>query len=205
MKYSACVSLLTGPLTGHWYRVVDWAYINSPLATAHTLVASSRFNAGTQLKPAQRYACLYFADDNATALLEAGALMGKFAPGKRVPAPKSIAIPVVNVTLQHVADLSDVAAQKTLSTNAQELTGDWEGYTHRNHLTNVQQPTGRAPTQLLGLSMKHQAKVEAFMSVSARDATHKTLIVFPQNLRRGSSLSFHDTSTGKTVVIKGGP
>jgi hypothetical protein len=97
------------------------------------------------------------------------------------------------VTLSQVADLTDPAAQTQLQTTAQELTGDWDGYQVRGPATPVSLPAGQAPTQELGHAL-FQANVEGFRSISAKVPCNRTLMVFPQRLRPGSSLVFRDQS-----------
>jgi hypothetical protein len=77
------------------------------------------------------------------------------------------------------------------------LTGDWQGYHVRTGSTPVSAPTGIAPTQLLGLALQ-KTGVEGFRALSAKVPYHRNLIVFTDNLKAGSSLSFSD-ATGKIV------
>ncbi len=52
-------------------------------------------------------------------------------------------------------------------------------------------PIGPAPTRRPGEALKQDARgIEGFIPLSARLPCHLSLMVFPQNLRRGSSLQF---------------
>jgi hypothetical protein len=107
----------------------------------------------------------------------------------------------VQVTLQHVADLSDVAEQLKIGTSAQELTGDWRGYLERSAGTPVSGPTGPAPTQDLGQALYNMPGLEGFRTISSRMPTHRTLIVFPNKLRQGSRIVFTHPATRQTHTI----
>jgi hypothetical protein len=100
-----------------------------------------------------------------------------------------------------VADLTLVAEQLKLLTSAQELTGDWYGNLQRSSQASVSQPTGLAPTQLLGQALHRQPGIEGFRAISAKQPTHMNLAVFPDKLSPGSSIVFHHQATGKTFTI----
>jgi hypothetical protein len=193
VNLAACSTLPCTPENGVWFRVIQIAYLGTALSSAHTKKASSRFNPGDVLDPLLQYAALYFADDPMTAQFEVGALLGNMTPGGYVPHPNMSSVTLnVRVILSAVADLTDVtAAQIPLETTAQELTGDWKGYETRSPLTPVSGPKGWAPTHRLGMAL-FGTNIEGFRSVSARVPYQRTLTVFPDNLRRGSSLSFSD-------------
>lgn len=131
-------------------------------------------------------------------LYECGALFGvPWHAGGSVPNPHP-ALAVLNVTvdLSQVCDLSDSSpggSQDQLATNAQELTGDWDGWHARSVLapTNVGGPTSIAPTQELGEEL-YRRRVEGFFAVSAKIPTNRNLAVFPKNLQPGSFIEFRD-------------
>ena len=149
------------------------------------------------MPPRQRFPTLYLAESPSVALFEIKAVLGSpFLPGMSVPHPRKAGhvMLTVKVVLQDVADLTDVSsAQVPLGTSAQELTGDWFGYQWRNPMTSIAAPTGIAPTQELGLALARTG-VEGFRSISSPVPDHKTLIVFPENLKSGSSLIVKDSS-----------
>ena len=202
MNLAACVGLPRTPENRVWYRATRIGYLPSALSSSHTAVTRSRFNAGPLLLPAARFESLYFASDHTTALFEFGAMVGAPIPGGSVSNP-AMSVVVLNVTvvLRDVADLTDIAAQTSLATNAQELTGDWNGYQLRTGYTPVKNPIGVAPTQELGDAL-FRAGVEGFRSISARIPYNRILIVFPTNLRLGSSVVFAD-GTGTVDRING--
>jgi hypothetical protein len=103
------------------------------------------------------------------------------------------------VLLNRVCDLTDVTqAQLPLQTTAQELTGDWEGYQVRGPLTPVRGPTGVAPTQHLGEAL-FRTGMEGFRSISAKVPHVRTLMVFPQNMGLGTSLTYLDPRTNSVI------
>jgi hypothetical protein len=202
VNLGACVGLPRIPETGVWYRATRVGYLPSALSSAHTASVRSRFNAGPLLPQAAQYQALYFASDHLTALFEFGAMVGTPAPGGAVSNP-ALAPVILNATvvLREVADLAAVSVQNSLATTAQELTGDWNGYQMRSAMTPVTSPVGIAPTQALGEAL-FQSGIEGFRSVSARIPYNRILVVFPTNLRRGSSVVFDDRS-GTTHRIEG--
>lgn len=151
------------------------------------------------LAQASQFEILHFAGDPLTAAFEIGALLGNYVPGGWIPHP-SVTLTVLNVQiiLHTVADLTAVAsAQAPLGITAEELTGDWDGYMSRNPRTPVTEPTGIAPTQELGAAL-FRTGIEGFRSVSAKVPFARTLMVFPENLQPGSSLTYRD-DTGAVV------
>ena len=183
---------------GVWYRAISLHHLGTALSAAHTKGATSRFSAGPLLSPARQFEILYFASDHQTALFECGALLGTpHLPGRVMPNPAiNVGILNVNVRLQMICDLTDhPLAQAVLETTAQELTGDWDGYQQRNAMTLVTNPVGHAPTQELGEALFRRG-VEGSRSLSARLPYNRTLVVFPEKLRRGSHVIFsYGTST----------
>ena len=95
-------------------------------------------------------------------------------------------------------DETDVAnAQVPLDLTAQELTGDWRGYQTRGPHRPIPLPVGQAPTQELGRHI-FLSGIEGFLSPSAKIATNQNLVIFPENLRPGSRLTYAD-SNGRIV------
>ena len=200
MNLANVARLATAPVSGVWYRAVTLPYLASALATAHTRTVRSRFNAGPLLPAKDRFRSSYLAGTPAVALYECGAMFGvPWRPGGSVPNPH-LAMAVLNVIvkLNVVCDLADHSPhgpQALLATNAQELTGDWDGWHARSVLapTAVSGPTGIAPTQHLGKAL-HKIGVEGFISISARVPTERNLVVLPDNLQPGSSVVFKNQS-----------
>jgi hypothetical protein len=197
VNLTACAGLPRTVENGVWYRATRIGFLPGALNSAHTAATTSRFNAGPLHPVPQQFESIYFASDHVTALFEFGAMAGTTAPGGGVSNPAlSTAIVNVSVTLREVVDLTDVAVQASLATTAQELTGDWNGYQLRSNYTPVKNPIGVAPTQELG-EVLFRAGVEGIRSISARIPYNRILVVFPLNLRLGSSLVFsgdHGTS-----------
>jgi RES domain-containing protein len=196
--FSASVSgLVSQNETGVWYRALQAHFLPTALATSHTTTIPSRFSDASPASPG--FEILYLAENHLVALLEVQALLGSpTTPGGVVPHPRSTwAVLNVNVKLQHVVDLSDLAAQTTLDITAQELTGDWLGYRLRNSGTTVAGPTGTAPTQDLGAVLQGIPDLEGFKSLSSRAPYHQILAIFPQKLQSGSEVSWLNPQAGK--------
>lgn len=173
-----------------WYRAIPTQHLSTALQTSHTAATPSRFNEGAGL-----FEVLYLTEDHVTALFEVRAMLGS-------PQGISMASPLQSwtlinsaVQLQQVADLTRVAQQQLIDTNAQELTGDWKGYGQRSRLTSVNQPFGvPAPTQELGEALFSTPGIEAFRTVSAVVPTKRVLGIFPAKLLPGSSAVFRDNN-----------
>ena len=88
--------------------------------------------------------------------------------------------------MKSVVDLTVTSQQTLLETSVQELTGNWDTYA-----------PGEAPTQRLGSALFGTKNIEGFLAISAKVPRCKTLIVFPQKLRKGSELVFQDLITRK--------
>ena len=192
MNLSACRALPPRRVSGTWYRTIPLGYIVTPLNVDHSKSTPSRFNPGSVLPEADQFSLLYMAQDLTTADFEAGAMVGAaYRPGRSFPNPHLTMVMLnVQVDLQSVVDLSSEPILRSISTTAQEMTGDWIGYQDRMFGgTNVKGSSGLAPTQELGWEMK-KLGFEGFLAISAKISTNQNLIVFPENLRRGSSVEF---------------
>src|SRR5205807_7899218 len=133
------------------------------------------------------------AGDPVTALFEFEAVFGD--PTSPIPNPRiSATILNVQVVLHAIYDLTHVAhAQVPLDLTAQELTGDWRGYQTRGPHRPIALPVGQAPTQELGRHI-FLSGIEGFLSPSAKIATNQNLVIFPENLRPGSRLTYADSN-----------
>jgi RES domain-containing protein len=202
MNLAQCKNLPLRPLTGTWYRAIQPQHYLTSLQTKHTRSLPSRFSGGSAGLP--WYEILYLAENQLVALQEVQALFGSPVPGKITPAPKQprVVFPV-DVVLQDIVDLANPSEQKRLSVSVQELTGDWEGYRQRHSGTPVTGPTGFAPTQILGRELFQASAVEGFHAVSAKATCFRNLVIFPEKLQRGSSVTFTDIASGSHHVIKG--
>lgn len=199
MKLAACPKLPLSALTGVWYRCIPPSFWKSSLQTRQTTKVRSRFNAGPLANP--KFEILYLCENPALALEEVEAQFYTRA-GQIVANPaQSWLVMNVQVQLQSVADLTNVAAQQILNTNPQELTGDWLGYQTRNRNSSVPDPVGIAPTQELGQRLFGVPGTEAFQTVSAKRSDHRSLVVFPQKLLAGSSLRFVNPISNKVHTI----
>jgi hypothetical protein len=145
------------------------------------------------LAPADQFEILYLAGDPVTALFEFQAIFGD--PSSAIPNPRiSATVLNVRVVLHAIYDLTHVAqAQVPLDVTAQELTGDWRGYQTRRPHRPIPLPVGQAPTQELGMHI-FRSGIEGFLAPSAKIPTNQNLVIFPQNLRSGSRVTYADSN-----------
>lgn len=199
MNVSGCAKLSLSPLTGVWYRCIPPKFWKSSLQTRQTTKVHSRFNAGPLANP--KFEILYLCENPALALEEVEAQFYSRA-GQIIANPaQSWLVMNVRVELKSVADIANEAPQHMLGTNAQELTGDWQGYQIRRAHSSVSAPLGVAPTQQLGQALFAGPGLEGFQTVSAKRSDHRSLVVFPQKLLPGSSLRFINPITNKVHSI----
>ena len=201
----ANVPLLSlAPHTGTWYRAADPRFLSSAIATAHSTTGSSRYSPSTPAHPG--FEILYLAENHLVALFEARAIFGSpLVPGGVVAHPAvSLVTLAIQVQLASVVDLSNPTQAALIGTNAQELTGDWRGYQHRSPATSVTGPVGKAPTQEFGEQLFARCPgAQGILSISARLAYCRTLVVFPQRLRKGLDYvryTFTDSSGVAQIV-----
>jgi hypothetical protein len=181
MRLSACRRLRLRPLTGTWYRALRLKYWETRLSTDHSRASKSRFSAATPANPL--YRILYLGENHQVVIFEVGALLGD--PHSPVANPKgSWAILSLQITLDHVADLSDESQQRLINTNHQELTGDWAD------------AAGVAPTQKLGAALHAVPGLEGFLYTSSR-SRGRNLVIFPSKLGYRSSIVFHNEISGE--------
>lgn len=190
------------PESGTWYRALPTHFLPTALSARHTATVPSRFSDMSPASPG--FEILYLAENHFAALLEVQALLGSATtPGGLVPSPHSTWTTLnVNVSLQHIADLTNLVSQDLLDVTAQELTGDWRGYRLRGPGTTVKGPIGSAPTQDLGAALFAVPKLEAFKTLSSKAPYHQMLAIFPQKLRRRSRVSWFNPLTGKEETIR---
>ena len=172
-----------------WFRAIQPRYSLTALNSAHTTGARSRFSGGPLLPSSAQFQILYFAEDHQTALFEFGAMVGSpHIPGRAIPNPGVPALVLnVQIRLQQVFDLTQVrSAQVPLQTT--------DRYQSRSPMTSVTAPIGLAEIQTLGEAL-FQTGIEGFRSLSAKIPYARTLMVFPTNLGRGSSIVYVDSGT----------
>lgn len=191
MNLGAVNGLPTRPVAAVWYRAVDPKYLPTALNYSHTRLFASRYYERPQ--SSQQFDLVYLAENQLVALLEVEGLFGSPAiPGGLVPNPSRSWLTInAQVQLSAVADLTDVSGSHVpLSTTAQELTGDWKGYTQRNATTGVSTPVGTAPTQELGAALFHSGVFEGFVTISAKMPYQRVLGVFPGRVSRGNYVRY---------------
>ena len=191
MNLDQVATLPSRPIANTWYRFIQTAFFKSPLNYLYTKENWTRYSAG--LVQAEPFSVVYLGDHPDVAALEVGAVFGDpLRPGGTIADPARSWVSLnVSVQLQSVVDLTDVSGvQKPLGTTAQELTGDWQGYTRRNMHTSVREPVGTAPTQELGAALFACKKFEGFIAISAKLATNRVLGVFPERMRNDSFLKY---------------
>ncbi|HJS09010.1 MAG TPA: RES domain-containing protein [Pirellulales bacterium] len=199
MKAAAAGKLAVQPLTGTWFRAIPPDKWRWSLSSAHTRDVVSRFSPGASAR--RRFEILYLCENPTVALFEVGAqaeLRGMIVPNVKT----SHLIVNAEVRLQAIVDLCDPAAQRLLGTSAQELTGDWHGYQTRSSRSSISEPTGQAPTQLLGEALFKTSGVEGFRTYSAKMPQHANLVVFPTKLHPASQLVYFNPISNQSHVVK---
>jgi RES domain-containing protein len=197
------VSLLkVKPHAGVGWRAVPPLYAGSALATTYSATVSSRFSPATVAHPG--FEILYLAETRMVAEFEVRALLGSpMTPGGIVvnPAAMCVVFPM-QFQVSAIADLSDPSEASAVGTNAQELTGDWQGYRFRGPHTSVTGPTGKAPTQDLGEQLfALRPDVKGLISLSARVPYHRILAIFPQRLIAGTDFVQYNSPGGAPIRI----
>lgn len=201
MRLSGCHRLRLSPVTGTWYRVIPPQFFQKALSTDRTKRIRSRYSPGRLGKPP--FAVLYLCENRTIALYEVEAQF-KDANGNLVSNPKKPLLHVdVKVVLQRIADLTDLSQQRHLSTNAQELTGDWVWYDERTPHCSVPVPVGTAPTQQLGQALFGVSSLEGFQTISAKMPNHRNLVLFPGKLLPGSFIEYLDPIANRICKIAG--
>ena len=192
MDLRHCSALRRGPIVATWYRAVDPAFLATAISTKHTPTITTRFSPGTKINPA--FEILYLAENPLVAMFEAQALFGSpTKPGGVVPNPaRGLVMMNISVQVSDTADLTHPGEAMVVSTNAQELTGDWLNFTNRS---GGAPHAGKAPTQEFGEKLFGLGTFKGFVSFSAKLADYKILGVFTERLVPGSDeikYSYHD-------------
>jgi RES domain-containing protein len=195
--------LKRGPIVATWYRAVDPAYLDTAIFTKHTPSITTRFSPGTPNSPA--FEILYLAENPMVALFEAQALYGSpTKPRGVVPNPARAVVewPISVRLITDTVDLTEPSEAAVLSTNAQELTGDWLSFSNR---PGGAPHAGKAPTQELGEALFNLGSVKGFVSFSAKLPDYKILGVFIGRLVSGQDeikYSYHDRhGILQTIII----
>jgi hypothetical protein len=185
MRLSACARLSLSPLTGHWFRALSLRHWNTRLSTVQSTIHSSRFSDASVAVPSHRM--LYLGENHQVAIYEVGALLGD--PNDPIANPRgSWALMSIQVTLHHIADISDPVQQKIISTNHQELTGSW---------INSPKPV---PTHQLGAALHAVTDLEGFLYPSAKSKS-RNLAIFMNKLGSGSSISFFNELMNRSEPV----
>jgi hypothetical protein len=130
---------------------------------------------------------LYLGENHQVAIYEVGALLGD--PNDPISNPRgSWVLMSIQVTLHHIADISDAAQQKIISTNHQELTGNW---------INSPRPV---PTHQLGAAPHAVPYLEGLIYPSAKFGS-RNLAIFMDKLEKRSSISFVNELTNKSESL----
>ena len=174
----ALASLPTTPWTGTAYRLI-------PVQFAETALSSiGSFRRGGRYNPKGAFEALYLADTPLTALQEVNLIKVTDAAILGVKSSPRLLLSV-EVALRAVLDLTTTQVQAALGTNLQELTGSWLA-------VNAYGQT--APTQALGAAASNSREIEALRVPSAQDPRAANLVIFPDELRKGSRVRVYDDS-----------
>jgi RES domain-containing protein len=172
---------------GPWYRIVPFRYLITTPPTP-LFAAGSKFS-GARFTPPGSFDSLYMATDEITALAEVNALL--IQPGGPVSIMKEPnTILSVDGIITRVIDLTAPASQTMLSTNGQEMTGNWFA---------VPNP----PTQTLAQAAYDLGDVAGIQYGSAKNPGQKNLAVFTDRLGPPAPdyLEVHDPHGNLTVRI----
>ena len=186
MNLRAIQRLTTVPLSGFWFRALNFRHLNERLKTDHTRTTASRFSPASIVKPL--YRTLYLADNLQTAAYEVDALFG--SPTNPTARPDVSWLHLsLEVRLYKIIDLTDSREIQRLRTTHQELTGNW-----RNS-------ESIAPTQSLGVALYDSAGIEGFIYPSAK-LDGRNLLIFPDKLDKNSSIIFRNESTHRRERLR---
>ena len=147
---------------------------------------------------------LYLGQDHDTILREVGAVFGPLLnPISNPDAFKSWVVLPITVNLTDVVDLTDPVQAHLLSTNAQELTGDFRHFGIRTPPASGPAPhTGRAPTQELSLEL-HRLGFKGIINFSAKRPDRRTLAVFHDHLAAPCFIEYRcEVSYGKFQTVR---
>lgn len=179
--------LVLWPAQGTAYRLTSVKYMTSPLSAVGAIKTGGRYNKKGQ------FAALYLADTPTTALAEVQML--KFTDNRLVgvKGPPKVLVSI-DYTLQGVLNLNDLEVQTALGTNPKELQAEWV----------LEQQRGQPiPTQDLGQTVYELGSIEALWVPSARLIGASNLVVFPERLQAGSSLTLYDPDRLLSVWVVG--
>jgi RES domain-containing protein len=173
------------PVDGPFHRFADLLFVHQRLAARRETEVLRGLGAkmnGGRFTPRDAFETLYIATTAETARIEAES---------RLTAAGAISVPtqpyvhfVVRGQLQRVLDLTNDSVLRTLETTVDEIFAPWV----------IKQAQGReAVTQLLGRVVHAAATIEAILFASSKDRPHgRCLAIFPDRLRRGSTLEIVD-------------
>lgn len=200
MNLSGVNRLTLTPLSGRWFRAIPPAYWPRVTNTRHTRRTYGRFSPGKHGSPA--FETLSFGESAEVTALECSLVFFDRRSNHSYPNPDAPTQLIVasRIGLQRVTDLTTADSLAILETNVQELTGDWaiyNGIKHRPHLASL---ADLAPTQELGQRLFDAPQIEGFLIFSAKKPECLCLVVFPQKLLVGSSVTFfNDPNPPKTI------
>jgi RES domain-containing protein len=168
--------LPTKPLSGMTHRVVGLNYASDPLNPIGSTIVGGRYN------PKGEFPVLYLAANPETALLETNLALKVDTRLIGIPS-KPRAFFTVHFDLRKTLDLQIPEIQTILSTNYQELTGDWKYTASLNR---------ESETQRLGRIVQELGQLDALIAPSAKHSGHANLAVFTSAL----------TKTGGSVLVE---
>jgi hypothetical protein len=173
------------------------ALLDTLISTKHTPSITSRFSPGTWANPA--FEILYLAENPMVALFEAEVLYGSpTKPGGVVPNPSRGDLTMnISVKVSDIVNLTDASEARLLTTNAQELTGDWLSFSNRS---GGAPHAGKAPTQELGEELYRLGLFKGFVSFSAKLPDYMILGVFTGQLVPGSDEIKYSYNDGHGVL-----
>ncbi len=191
-------ALLTVPLKafgGPWYRAVNYDHLTGPppgaprSAPLQPLWSGGAARNGARFTPkavggtsgaGPAIACLYFAEDELTPLMEIAGVLRPSGSRVALVFPPQVMM-TVNGAIGSVLDLTDPVIHSSLGTSHQELSGAWA----------VQQSAYLAglgpmpPTQQLGAAAFASGRIAGMRYPSSKNPTGVGVVVFPARLVAG--------------------
>ena len=169
------------PFRGVAYRVIGSRFLSSPLASAGSRLRGGRFN------PAGEFEVLYVALSVDTAFAERDGLLLTAAGIKAARAVRTGVLLKLGCQLTSVLDLTDQRVRERLAVSLADVLGPWLPW-----IAASARATAVAPSQAIGRNVHASRRFEGILYPSTKDPAGRCLAIFPDRLRRPSSVTVQD-------------
>jgi len=163
------------------YRVIGSRFLSSPLASAGSRLRGGRFN------PAGEFEVLYVALSVDTAFAERDGLLLTAAGIKAARAVRTGVLLKLGCRLTSVLDLTDQRVRERLAVSLADVLGPWLPW-----IAASARATAVAPSQAIGRNVHASRRFEGILYPSTKDPAGRCLAIFPDRLRRPSSVTVQD-------------